>query len=328
MQSQYDVTGIGNALMDVIAPVADSFLTEHNIPKGGMALIDEARALQLDPLLRKATVTETAGGSAANTLAGIAELGLRAAYLGKVASDPTGRAYQREMAASGLNFITRPGKSPATGRCLIAVTPDGERSMSTYLGISPQFTKADIDDELIRASQITYLEGYLFNDEATKAAFVHAAETARSAGRKVAITLSDSFCVESHRASFRQFAEKQADILFANEAEALALYDTDTLYDVVDHLELTNTLAFITRSEKGALVVDQHHRHEVPTKFVTNLIDTTGAGDQFAAGALSGLVMGMDSSDAAHLGNLAASEVIQHYGPRPEGSVHQLAVGN
>ena len=324
---RYDVVAIGNALMDVIAPVEEAFLSEYAIPKGGMDLIDEARALKLDPLLRKGKTTVTAGGSAANTVAGIAELGLRAAYIGKVADDATGREYAREMAASGLHFSTTPGSDAPTGRCLIAVTPDGERSMSTFLGISPMFTKADVDDELVRNSDTLYLEGYLFNDEATKAAFVHAAEVARAANRKVALTLSDSFCVDSHRAGFRQLAENQVDILFANEAEALALFETDTLYDVVDRLENANTLAFITRSEKGALVVEGSYRHEVPAVPVAHVLDTTGAGDQFAAGTLAGLAMGLSPRDAAHLGCVAASEVIGHYGPRPERSVHALALG-
>ena len=326
MTAQYDLVAIGNALMDVIAPVDEAFLVEHSVPKGGMDLIDADRALHLDPLLRAKGVTVTAGGSAANTVAGAAELGLRAAYIGKVADDATGREYSREMAESGLVFSTTPGSEAPTGRCLIAVTPDGERSMSTFLGISPMFTKADVDDDLVRDSATLYLEGYLFNDEATKAAFVHAAEVARAAGRKVALTLSDSFCVDSHRAGFRQLAENQVDILFANEAEALALYETDTLYDVVDRLENAKTLAFITRSEKGALVVDGSDRHEVAALPVAKVLDTTGAGDQFAAGALAGLAMGLAPADAARLGCLAASEVIQHYGPRPERSVHELAL--
>ena len=325
MQTQYDVVAIGNALMDVIGPVEDSFLHDFGIAKGGMGLIPASEAEAIDRRLRENPVTVTAGGSAANTVAGVAELGLRAAYIGKVADDATGRDYQSEMAQSGVRFSTRPGHEAPTGRCLIAVTPDGERSMSTFLGISPMFTKADVDDALVRAGRYLYLEGYLFNDEATKAAFVHAAEVAKAAGRKVALTLSDSFCVESHRASFRSLAEHQADILFANEAEALALYETESLEEVARHLKAAGTLAFVTRSEKGAMVIEGDDRTDVPTPTVAKLVDTTGAGDQFAAGTLAGLCMGLSAADAARLGCLAASEVIQHYGPRPESSVHDLA---
>ena len=326
-QTRYDVVAIGNALMDIIAPVSDAFLQEHAIPKGGMDLVDEPRALALDPLLRHAgEVTVTAGGSAANTVAGVAELGLRAAYVGKVGDDATGRAYSREMAESGLHFSTRPGTDAPTGRCLVAVTPDGERSMSTFLGISPMFTKADVDDELIRNSATLYLEGYLFNDDATKAAFVHAAEVARAAGRKVALTLSDTFCVASHRAGFRQLVEHGVDTVFSNEAEALALWETDDLDTALDRFAEAGVLAFVTRGPDGATVVQGQTRHHVPTQHSGAVVDTTGAGDQFAAGALAGLAMGLDAADAARLGNVAAGEVIGHYGPRPERSVHDLAV--
>lgn len=329
VQINHDVVGIGNALMDVIGSTDEGFLSAYDIPRGGMQLIDAEEAATLERALRAGggMITETAGGSAANTVAGMAELGLRTAFIGKVASDPTGRAYAEAMAGSGVLFSTRPEPEPATGRCLVAVTPDGERSMSTHLGISPMFAKADVDAALVRGAAYLYLEGYLFDSEATKTAFVHAAELAKAAGRQVALTLSDTFCVEAHRASFRSFTENQADILFANEAEALSLYDTDTLYDVVDRLELADTLSFITRGAAGVIVVDGPHRHEVEAVSVANVVDTTGAGDQFAAGTLAGLVMGLDPADAARLGCLAASEVIGHYGPRPETSVHALAVG-
>ena len=332
--TRFDVTAIGNALMDIIAPVGNTFLAEHGITRGGTDLVDESRALALDPLLRRegtdrageAGVTVTAGGSAANTVAGVAELGLRAAYIGKVADDATGRAYSDAMRASGLHFSTRPGTDAPTGRCLVAVTPDGERSMSTFLGISPMFSVADVDDGLVRASATLYLEGYLFNDDATKAAFVHAAEVARAAGRRVALTLSDTFCVGTHRAAFQQLVRHGTDIVFANEAEALALWETDDLDTAADRFADAGTLTFITRGPAGALVVDGGTRTPVPTEPAGNVEDTTGAGDQFAAGTLAGLAFGLAPADAARLGNIAAGEVVTHYGPRPHRSVHDLAI--
>jgi len=327
--AKYDLVGIGNALMDVISPVPDAFLSDHGMDKGGMALIDEARALTLDDILRAtAEVTETAGGSGANTIAGASELGLRTAYIARVAADVTGRAYHAAMEDAGVAFPNSPsGRAPATGRCLIAVTPDGERTMSTYLGVSTTFGPSDLADDVIRDAAILYLEGYLFDQDAAKAAFIHAAEVARAAGRRVALTLSDTFCVERHRDAFRQLVEHNTDIVFANEAEARALYQTDSLDTVADHLSGTDTLVFITRGEHGALVLDGSERHHVPATAVAKVIDTTGAGDQFAAGTLAALSMGLSPADAAHLGNIAAGEVIQHFGPRPQHSIHELAIG-
>ena len=332
MGRRIDVLGIGNAIMDVITPVPDVFLGPNKITKGGMTLIDEGTALGLHKAFNKAgKAREIAGGSAANTLVGIAQLGVKAAYFGKVADDALGQRFSSGMKAAGVDFKTRPAKGgAATARCLIAVTPDGERSMSTFLGASTAFEKRDLVDNIIKRADVIYLEGYLFDSAAAKAAFVHASEVAAKEGNKVALTLSDSFCVDRHRASFQHLVENHVDILFANEAEILSLYETDRLDTALDRLAQGGKAACITRSEKGSVIQDESRRYLVPavplTKFgVTKPVDTTGAGDQYAAGVLAGRAMGLGWQDAGHLGSLCAAEVISHYGARPEKSIHELA---
>ena len=329
MKKQFDVIGIGNAIMDIIAPVPESFLVEHKMDKGGMALIDQPRALALNKALDKAATTqEVAGGSAANTMVGIAALGARAAYIGKVGKDKVGTALSKGFHAAGVAFTTSPAKSgQGSGRCLIAVTPDGERTMNTFLGASSLFTKADIVAEKIKAADTLYLEGYLFDSDAAKAAFIAAATTAKAAGCKVALTLSDSFCVGRHRESFRELVDNHVDILFANEDEALSLYETDRLDTALDALNLTKTISCVTRSAKGSIIQDGTRRHLVPAAPVDKVVDTTGAGDQYAAGVLTGRAMGMEWADAGYLGSLCAAEVISHYGARPEKSIHEIAIG-
>lgn len=331
MKPTIDVLGIGNAIMDVITPVPDIFLGPNNIAKGGMTLIDEATALGLHKAFTKVgQAHEVAGGSAANTLVGIAKLGVRAAYFGKVADDALGARFSSGMKEAGVDFKTRPSKKSATARCLIAVTPDGERSMSTFLGASTAFEKRDLVDSMIKSAKVIYLEGYLFDSAPAKAAFVHAAEVAQKAGNKVALTLSDSFCVDRHRASFRQLVENHVDILFANEAEILSLYETDRIDTALDVLAKSKKVACITRSEKGSVIQDATRRYHVPAVPLTKMgvtlpVDTTGAGDQYAAGVLAGHAMGLGWQDAGHLGSFCAAEVISHYGARPERSIHELA---
>ena len=329
MKTEFDVLGIGNVLMDIIAAVPDKFLTENVIEKGSMTLIDEPRALALNKALKTADkVREVAGGSAANTMFGIGALGLRAAYLGNVANDDVGRRMSDGMAKGGVDFSSQPKTSgPASGRCLIAVTPDGERSMSTFLGASYLFTPKDIVKSKVESAACVYLEGYLFDTEPAKAAFVKVAEIARTAGRKVALTLSDSFCVGRHRDSFRKLVDNHVDILFANEDEILSLYETDSLDSALDELTKTKTVACITRSEKGSVIQDAKRRYHVKACPVDKVVDTTGAGDQYAAGVLAGRAMGLDWADAGHLGSLAAAEVISHFGARPEKSLHDIALG-
>ena len=329
MKTEFDVLGVGNVLMDIIAPVPDKFLAENVIEKGSMTLIDEPRALALNKALKTADkVREVAGGSAANTMFGIGALGLRVAYLGNVANDDVGRRMSDGMAKGGVDFSSQPKTSgPASGRCLIAVTPDGERSMSTFLGASCLFTPKDIVKSKVESAACVYLEGYLFDTEPAKAAFVKVAEIARTAGRKVALTLSDSFCVGRHRDSFRKLVDNYVDILFANEDEILSLYETDSLDSALDELTKTKTVACITRSEKGSVIQDAKRRYHVKACPVDKVVDTTGAGDQYAAGVLAGRAMGLDWADAGHLGSLAAAEVISHFGARPEKALHDIALG-
>ncbi len=325
-----DVLGIGNAIMDVIAPVDDAFLKHHNIAKGGMTLIDEASAMALHKALSAQSdkdhkPVEIAGGSAANTMVGIASLGVSSAYVGKVANDPLGKRFTNGLRESGLIYDTTPTSSgPSTARCIIAVTEDGERSMSTFLGATTQLTKRDIIKSQIESARIVYLEGYLFDSEAAKAAFVKAAEIAQAAGRKVALTLSDSFCVNMHRESFKHLVEHHVDILFANEAELLALYETETFETALKTLSKVCNVACVTRGEKGSVIVENGTHHTISAMPVKKIIDTTGAGDQYAAGVLAARAMGMDWADCGRLGSLCAAEVISHYGARPEKRIQDL----
>ena len=329
MRAKYDVLGIGNAIMDVIAPVGEEVLTAENITKASMTLVDQERALHLHGAFRKSSskLTELAGGSGANTIAGIAALGVSAAYIGKVADDGLGKRFSESMGLLGVTANTAPlKKGEATARSLIAVTPDGERSMSTYLGANVAFGVKDVDPAIVRASAITYMEGYLFDTDDQKAAFVKAAEIATAADRKVALTLSDSFCVDRHRAAFAHLVDNHVDILFANEAELLSLYKTNDLSAALDNVWSTGTTTLVTLSDKGSLIKNGGDVHEIPALPVDKVIDTTGAGDQYAAGALAARAMGLSWRDAGRLGSLCASEVISHYGARPETAIHDLAV--
>ena len=253
--TRFDVVALGNAIVDVIAPVDEAFLTEWNIERDAMSLIDEPRA---EALTGAAEGKQHSGGSAANTAAGIASFGARAAYLGKVADDPLGEVFRADMKTIGIPFDTAPLiDGPATARSIIFVTPDGSRSMNTYLGATVMFSPEDVDKDMVAGSGIVYLEGYLFDREEAKASFVHAAEIARAAGRKVSLTLSDSFCVDRHRESFRHLIKNHVDVLFANEAELLSLYETDDFDAAVKQLREDSPLAAVTRGEHGSVVIAQ-----------------------------------------------------------------------
>lgn len=320
----YDVVGLGNAIVDVISKQDDAFLAKWGINKDAMNLIEEDRA----DLLTDASVDalETSGGSGANTIAGIASLGGKAAYIGKVADDRLGEVFKADMENVGVPFPTAPlADGPATARSIIFVTPDGKRSMNTFLGASVEFSPSDVDRATVEAGGILYLEGYLFDKEAAKAAFVHAAEIAHAAGRKVSLTLSDSFCVDRHRDSFRQLIRTQVDILFANEEELLSLYETRDFDSAVEQLQADTAIAAVTRSEKGSVVIGDGDPISVPAEPVSQVVDTTGAGDQYAAGFLFGISRDLPLATCAHLGHIAAAEVISHYGPRPEVSLSELA---
>jgi len=321
---QYDVVAVGNAIVDILQAVNEAFLVQENIAKAAMTLIDETRADHLTARFEDAVMA--AGGSAANTVTGVASFGARAAYIGKVADDGLGARFTRGFRAAGVTFDTpaRP-TPPGTARCLIAVTPDGQRSMNTYLGASTLLEPADIDRALIEAGLITFLEGYLFDRDEAKAAFVKAAEIARAAGRKVALTLSDTFCVERHRESFRHLVAGHVDILFANENEILSLYETADLDSAIAAARGQCPIVAVTRSEHGSIIAAGEETVSVAAAPVARVVDSTGAGDLYAAGFLVGHARGRSLAACGALGSLAAAEVISHMGPRPETSLATLA---
>ena len=313
---RYDVVAIGNAIVDVIAMVPDSFLEEHGMTKGSMALIETERALQLTSAVPDRI--ETSGGSAANTIAGIASLGGDVAYIGKVADDPFGEIFTRGMAEMGVTFHSGNGGADVpTARSIVLVTPDAQRTMNTYLGVSTCLSLDDVDDRLVESAAIVYLEGYLFDRPEAKAAFREAATRAHRRGRVVALTLSDSFCVDRHRDDFRALVRDEVDLLFANEDELKSLYETDDFDRAVGMLRLDCHIAAVTRSEKGSVIVTRDDVHAVPAVPGVEVVDTTGAGDLFAAGFLRGLTQGRDMTTCARIGAIAAAEVISHVGPRP-----------
>lgn len=325
MSHAYDVAAIGNAIVDVIAPSTDAFLAAQGLTKGSMHLIDAERALSLYAAM--APGIEASGGSAGNTVAGVASLGGTAAYIGKVADDQLGEVFSHDMRSQGVTFETPTlAGDLATARSLINVTPDGQRTMSTFLGVAGLLTAEDVDEALIKDSAITYLEGYLFDPPGARRAFERAAAVARAAGRKVSITLSDTFVVERWRNDLLNFLSASTDLVFANENELKALFETDDFDDAVSAVRSLVPMAAITRSEKGSIVVEGGNAWEVPAYPVEAVVDTTGAGDQYAAGFLFGLAHGRALDDCARLGAMAAAEVIGHYGPRPLVSLKELAV--
>ena len=325
MNSTYDVVAVGNAIIDLLKVVPDAFLAEENIAKDAMTLIDEARADHLTARMAGAVVA--AGGSAANTMTGIASFGGKAGYIGKVADDELGARFTSEFRAAGVAFNTPPRPAPpGTARSLIAVTPDGHRSMNTYLGASTLLSPQDIDAELIRAGATLFLEGYLFDRDEAKAAFVRAAEIAQGAERKVALTLSDVFCVERHRESFKHLVAGHVDILFSNEREILALYEENDLGAALRAAQKACPVVIVTRSEIGSLIAADGEVVEVKPFPVAQVIDSTGAGDQYAAGFLYGYARGRPLAVCGAFASMAAAEVISHMGPRPETNLRALAL--
>jgi sugar/nucleoside kinase (ribokinase family) len=326
--AKYDVLGIGNAIFDVLVQTDETFLGRHGMTKGGMALIDEARATAIYADMGPAT--EMSGGSAANTIVGVANLGARAAYVGKVRDDQIGKLYTHDIRAAGVAFETKAAAGgPATGCSYILVTPDGERTMNTYLGAAQELMPADIDEAQIAASGIIYLEGYLWDPKSAKEAFVKAATIAHGANRQVALTLSDSFCVGRYRDEFLDLMRKgTVDLVFANEAELQSLYETSDFDTALKQLRADTKLGVVTRSEKGCVVASKDGVVAVPAFPIKKLVDTTGAGDLFAAGFLFGLVRNAGHENAGRLGALAAAEVIQHIGARPQVSLKDLAKQN
>jgi sugar/nucleoside kinase (ribokinase family) len=317
------VTALGNAIVDVIAPAEDEFLEAQGLAKGTMTLIDDDRAHALYTAM--AAGIEASGGSAANTVAGVASLGGKAAYIGKVAPDQLGEVFAHDIRAIGAVFNTPPlAGGPATARCLINVTPDGQRTMATYLGAANRLSPEDVDAGLIRDAAVVYLEGYLFDPPPARAAFVEAAGLARQAGRKSAMTLSDVFVVERWRDAILDFLPR-IDLVFANEKELHSLYPDADFETALDRLAAAVEICAVTRSEHGSVIRRGAERHDVAALPIEALVDTTGAGDQYAAGFLYGFAAGRPLDVCGRLGSLAAAEVIQHYGPRPQTSLEVLA---
>jgi sugar/nucleoside kinase (ribokinase family) len=325
---RYDVLGIGNAIVDVIARAEDDFLVAQGMHKGAMALIDEARAQAIYAAMGPAV--ESSGGSAANTIVGVASFGARAAFVGKVKDDELGKTFAHDIRAAKVAFDAKPASDgPSTARCYIMVTPDGERTMNTYLGAAQNLAPADIDEKAIADAAIVYLEGYLWDPPQAKEAFVKAADIAHKAGRRVALTLSDSFCVDRYRAEFLDLIKKgTVDIVFSNEHELHSLYETADFDTAVKALQADAKLAVVTRSAKGCMVVSREELLAVHAMPIEQVVDVTGAGDLFAAGFLVGHSRGKDHRTAAQLGALAAAEVIQHVGARPAVSLNAHAAEN
>ncbi len=320
---RFDVVGIGNALVDVIAHADDGFLADHGLTKGWMDLIDTDRAVLLYQAL--GTAVEMSGGSAANTMCGVASFGGTAAYIGKVAEDELGEVFGHDLLAVGVHFSAGGYDTEVpTGRCIIVVTPDAERTMNTYLGASSMLSIGDLDESTIAAGQVLYMEGYLYDRPEAKSAFRRAAAVAHDEGRMVSLTLSDSFCVDRHRDDFRDLVSDEVDLLFGNDVELMSLYETETFFEAVVELRRNCEFAAITVGADGSIIVTGDDLIEVPANQVGRVVDTTGAGDLFAAGFLRGLTTGQPLERCGQLGSIAAAEIISHVGPRPLVELHTL----
>jgi sugar/nucleoside kinase (ribokinase family) len=323
MTSAFDVLGIGNAIVDVISHADEAFLQTHALTKGSMMLIDEARAETLYAAMGPGI--EVSGGSCGNTMAGIASLGGKGAYFGKVKQDQLGAVFTHDLRSIGVAFETpQATQGPSTARCLILVTPDAQRTMNTYLGACTGLGPGDIDTKVVAAAQVTYVEGYLWDEPEAKKAVLKAFDAAHAAGRLVSITLSDSFCVDRYRDEFRALVRDKIDILFGNEAEIKSLYQVDTFEKALEATRREGKIAALTRSEKGSVVIKGSETHAVPAAPISKLVDTTGAGDLYASGFLYGFTRGKPLAECARLGGIAAAEVISHVGPRPETPLKDL----
>ena len=324
MAARFDVLGIGNAIVDVLSRSDDAFLAKHGLIKGGMQLIDadQAKSLYHD----MGPGVEISGGSAANTIAGLSSFGAKTGFIGTVNDDQLGEVFRHDITSLGVDFsLPARTEGAPTAQCLILVTPDGERTMNTFLGASQTLNPDDIDESVVEQAEIVYLEGYLFDPAPAKEAFYKAARIAHDKGCRVALTLSDSFCVDRHREEFRVLVSDEVDILFANEAEIMSLYETDTFDEAANRVRTECGLAALTRSEKGSVIITPKEKYVVPALPIDKLVDTTGAGDLFAAGFLYGLSCQRPLIDCARLGGVAAAEIIGHIGARPEGSLRDFA---
>ena len=323
----HDVVAIGNAIVDVLSHAGDDFLAGHGLAKGAMTLIDAEEAAALYAAMGPGV--EVSGGSAANTVAGIASFGGDAAFIGKVGDDQLGEVFSHDIRAAGVSFASAPAaEGEPTGRCLILVTPDAQRTMQTFLGASAGLGPEDVDEALVAASRVTYLEGYLWDPPPAKEAFLKAAGIARGAGRKVALSLSDSFCVDRHRAEFLDLVNNHVHILFANEAEITSLYEVGEFDEALQRVRGHCEIAALTRSEKGSVIVSGDEVHVLDAATAGQVIDTTGAGDLYAAGFLHGYTRGMDPAACGRLGGIAAAEIISHFGARPETPLAELTAAD
>ena len=323
MEKSYDVVGIGNAIVDVLVQADDDLIDNFELTKGTMALVDEAQAERLYASVGPGL--ETSGGSAANTLAGVAQLGGRAGFIGRVRNDQLGGIFSHDIRSVGARFDTPAAtEGPSTARCLILVTPDAQRTMCTYLGASVGLDPADLDLEMVAQAKVLYLEGYLWDSDEAKAAFIAAAEVARAHGGEVALSLSDAFCVERHRESFQELVDGHVDILFANEMEITALYKANSFEEAADQVRGRCKLAALTRSEQGSVVLNGSGTHSIAPFQLGPLLDTTGAGDLYAAGFLHAYTQGQAVEACGRLGSLCAGQVVTQLGPRPQGSLKQL----
>jgi sugar/nucleoside kinase (ribokinase family) len=319
----FDVLGIGNAIVDVITRADDAFLAKHALTKGSMMLIDEQRAEALYAAMGPGI--EVSGGSCGNTMAGVASFGGKGAYIGKVRNDQLGTVFGHDLKAIGVSFETPTAATgPSTARCLIMVTPDAQRTMSTYLGACTGLGPNDIDTKLVGSAQVTYVEGYLWDAPEAKKAVLKAFDAAHAAGRKVSITLSDSFCVDRYRDEFRALIRDKVDILFGNESEIKSLYQVDSFEAALEATRKDARIAALTRSEKGSVVIRGGETHAVPAAPVSKVVDTTGAGDLYASGFLFGFTHGKPLAECARLGGIAAAEIISHVGARPEKALKDL----
>ncbi len=313
----YDLCAVGNALVDIIVSTDDAFLEANQVTKGGMALVDDKISKTLFARAR-ATAEMSSGGSAANTVAGFASFGGKAAFIGKIGKDQFGEVFAHDLQAQNVHFDATPSPTLPTGHCLIFVTPDAQRSMCACLGAANEFDFGDVDETLIQNAAVTYLEGYLFDKPSAQQAFHKIAKTSHDASRKIALTLSDTFCVARHRAAFLDLVKSDVDILFANENEIMALYETQDLDAAIAAARAHVSIAVITRGAQPACVAIDERVYRIPVEPVASVLDTTGAGDLYAAGFLFGMTQGRTLPEAAHFGAKAAAEVISHYGPRPQ----------
>ncbi|MFM7237661.1 MAG: adenosine kinase [Cyanobium sp.] len=323
----FDVVGIGNAIVDVLVQTEEAFLDDHGLTKGTMALVNEAQAEGLYATLGPGL--ETSGGSAANTMAGLAQLGARAGFIGRVRDDQLGAIFAHDIRAVGAHFETAAASTgPTTARCLILVTPDAQRTMCTYLGASVNLHPDDLDLDLVQHARVLYLEGYLWDSEEAKAAFIAAAEVIRESGGEVALSLSDAFCVDRHRQSFQELVDGHVDILFANEMEITSLYKVNSFEEALDQVRGRCRIAALTRSAEGSVVLSGEQRLTIDPFHLGELVDTTGAGDLYAAGFLYGYTRGDDLERCGRLGSLCAGQVVTQLGPRPQISLKELVASH